>query len=126
MSSKKSKVVIPADKLALYDKLVASYPAIERKGVTMPYTSHNGHMFSMLTKEGVLGIRLSREDREAFLENYESGPFRNYGAVMREYVRVPEDLLRNTDELTPYLGMSFEYIKSLKPKPTKKPSKAKG
>jgi hypothetical protein len=38
--------------LALYEKLVATNPGVERKGATMPYTSVNGHMFSLLTKEG--------------------------------------------------------------------------
>lgn len=37
---------IPPDKLALYDKLIATNPEIERKGVTMPYTSVNGHMLT--------------------------------------------------------------------------------
>ena len=35
---------IPADKLALYDKLIARHPGIERKGAANPYTSLNGHM----------------------------------------------------------------------------------
>jgi hypothetical protein len=39
---------IPADRLALYDKLIATMPEIERKGAANPYTSHNGHMFSLL------------------------------------------------------------------------------
>lgn len=40
----------PGDKVALYERLVATDPRVERKGVTMPYTSVNGHMFSFLTK----------------------------------------------------------------------------
>jgi hypothetical protein len=39
---------IPADQLALYDKLIATHPEIERKGAANPYTSLNGHMFSLL------------------------------------------------------------------------------
>jgi len=38
--------------LALFEKLVATNSQLERKGDTMPYTSLNGHMFSLLTKEG--------------------------------------------------------------------------
>ncbi|MFT5265293.1 MAG: hypothetical protein ACI8YQ_004044 [Polaribacter sp.] len=53
--------MIDANKL--YDKLIAANPAIERKGKSMPYTSVNGHMFSFLSKEGTMGLRLSREDR---------------------------------------------------------------
>ena len=41
-----------AASLALYEKLVATNPKVDRKGATMPYTSLNGHMFSLLTREG--------------------------------------------------------------------------
>jgi TfoX/Sxy family transcriptional regulator of competence genes len=39
---------------------------------------------------------------------------------MKEYVTVPDDLLGKTKELQKYLGLSYEYVKALKPKPTKK------
>ena len=39
---------------------------------------------------------------------------------MKEYATVPDELLQNTRELAPYLELSLDYIKSLKPKPTKK------
>jgi hypothetical protein len=55
-----------AEKLKLYEKLVALNPSVERKGATMPYTSLNGHMFSLLTKEGRLALRLPTEERERF------------------------------------------------------------
>ena len=45
----------PQDKLDLYDRLIDSHPDIERKGVSMPYTSLNGHMFTYLSKTGSLG-----------------------------------------------------------------------
>lgn len=120
--SKTSKGV-PEDKLALFDKLVDTHPDIERKGKNMPYTSMNGHMYTIMTKEGMLGIRLSKEDRAAFLEKYNTELLKNYGAVMKEYVTVPDDLLHRTDELQPYLALSHTYIKSLKPKPTTKKKK---
>ncbi|MHA1904738.1 MAG: hypothetical protein ACW977_12310 [Candidatus Thorarchaeota archaeon] len=58
--SKTSKQV-PEDKLNLYEKLIATIPEIERKGKTMPYTSHNGHMFTLLAKSESLGIRLPNQ-----------------------------------------------------------------
>ncbi len=112
----------PKDKLDLFDKLVDTHPDIERKGVTMPYTSMNGHMFTILSKSGSLGIRLPKDEREAFIEKYNTKLHEQYGAVMKEYVTVPDDLLLNTAELKKYLEISYEYIKSLKPKPTKKKS----
>jgi len=110
----------PEGKVELYDKLIASNPDIERKGKTMPYTSHNGHMFSYLSKTGSMGLRLPKEDREAFLEKHNTTLFEQYGAVMKEYVTVPDDLLENTEELQEYLDISYEYIRTLKPKPTTK------
>lgn len=56
---------IPAAKLLLYEKLVATIPAIDRKGAVHPYTSHNGHMFTYLDQTGTLGIRLPKEELEA-------------------------------------------------------------
>jgi hypothetical protein len=116
----KKKVDIPQDKLDAYDRLIASNTDIERKGVTNPYTSVNGHMFTHLSKTGTMGLRLPKEEREAFLEKYETTLYESYGAIMKEYAAVPDDLLQNTAELRPYLDMSFAYTRSLKPKATKK------
>ena len=105
-----------SEKVELYNKLIASNPKIDRKGATMPYTSLNGNMFTILAKDGTLGIRLSEEDREKFVKKYKSKPFIQYGALMKEYVLVPDDLLKNTKELKKYLDLSFEYVKTLKKK----------
>jgi|GEM_PF-733237 len=48
-----------------------------------------------------------------------------YGAVMKEYVRVPASLLQNTRALAKYLDVSYRYACSLKPKPTTKKTTAK-
>jgi len=116
----KTQKEVPQEKLELYEKLIATHPDIERKGKTMPYTSHNGHMFSQLSKNGSVGLRLPREEREAFLEKYNTTLFESYGAIMKEYVTVPDELLANTRELKKYLEISLEYVKTLKPKATKK------
>ena len=110
---------LPEDRLELYDKLIESNPDIERKGVSMPYTSVNGHMFSHLDKSGTMGLRLPKEEREAFLEKYDTTPFEQHGAIMKEYVTVPDELLQNTDTLSGYLEISYRYVGSLKPKPTR-------
>jgi hypothetical protein len=41
----KEPAEVPADKLALYEKLVATLPGVQRKGATVPYTSVNGNMW---------------------------------------------------------------------------------
>lgn len=109
-----------AKNLELYEKLVATNPNVKRKGKTMPYTSVNGHMFSLLGKEGKLGLRLPKEEREAFLAEFQSELFVQYGAVMKEYVVVPDDLLKKTNELKKYFDISYEYVSTLKPKPSRK------
>ena len=100
-------------------------PKVERKGDTMPYTSVNGHMFSLLTKEGWLALRLPEDEREAFLRKYKTKLAVQYGTVMKEYVQVPEALLKKTSELRKFFNLSYEYVSSLKPKPTKKTAPAK-
>jgi TfoX/Sxy family transcriptional regulator of competence genes len=109
-----------AEKLVLYEKLVATNPEIQRKGDTMPYTSLNGNMFSLLTKEGTLILRLDPDSQSAFIKKYKSKLPIQYGAVMKEYVEVPDALLAKTRELKKYFDLSFAYATSLKPKPTKK------
>jgi TfoX/Sxy family transcriptional regulator of competence genes len=113
-----------AKNLALYEKLVATNPDVKRKGATMPYTSVNGHMFSLLTKEGTLALRLPDRERETFLKRYKTRLCEQYGVVMKEYVEVPDALLKKTQELKKYFDLSFAYVGSLKPKPTtrKKPA----
>jgi TfoX/Sxy family transcriptional regulator of competence genes len=108
-----------ADREALYDKLIATNPEIERKGDANPYTATNGNMFTLL-HESRLAIRLPEEEREKFLKKYKTKLYEAYGAVMREYVAVPDALLENTKELKKYLDLSYEYAKTLKPKATKK------
>jgi len=111
--------------LATYEKLIASNPAIEQKGDKIPYTSLNGHMFSFLAKDGSLGFRLSQDKRNEFLEKYPSAELFQYGIVMKEYVKIPDQLLGKPEELKKYFDLSFAYAKSLKPKPTAKKKIAK-
>ena len=107
-------------KLQLYDMLIDTIPNFERKGKNMPYTSANGYMFSQLNKAGEIGIRLSKEQGERFMKEHQATVFKSYGAVMKEYVLVPEKLLEDLELLSSYLSDSYNYVKSLKPKATKK------
>ena len=109
-----------ADKLRHYERLVATIPGLERKGATMPYTSLNGNMYSLLTKEGTLALRLPERERERFLAKYRTNLTEQYGAVMKEYVDVPDALLAKTSQLEPWFATSHAYAKTLKAKPTKR------
>ncbi len=123
MATKKEKSNHPKELLDSYDRLIATNPAVERKGATMPYTSLNGHMFSFIAKDGTFGLRLPDEARVKFLKKYKTKLVEAYGIVLKEYVLVPDKLLKNTKELKRYFDLSFESIKSLKPKPTTKSKK---
>lgn len=108
------------ERLAFYDKLIATHPDIERKGKTMAYTSANGYMFSQLNKAGEIGIRLSKESGKKFMEKHQTTVFKSYGAVMRNYVLVPEQLFDDLELLSSYLDESYRYVLSLPPKTSKK------
>ena len=112
----KPAAAAPAGAIAAYEKLVATRPGVERKGAAVPYTSLNGHMFSYLAKSGVLALRLPEPERSAFLKKYKTRLCEQYGVVQKEYVEVPEALLKKTTELAPYFAASYAYVKGLKPK----------
>ena len=60
-----SPVSPPEREIALYEALIATHPEIDQKGKSSPYTSINGNMFTILSADGVLGMRLGAADREA-------------------------------------------------------------
>jgi hypothetical protein len=102
---------IPAQKLALYEKLLATIPKIERKGKTNPYTSHNGHMFTHLAPPGTLSMLLPHADVEPFLKKYKTTLYEAHGAVRKDWVVVPDRLLAKTVDLAPYLEVSYRSSK---------------
>jgi len=116
MSTAKKKSQIPPAKLDLYEKLIATVPEIDRKGAVHPYTSVNGHMFTYLDQTGTLGIRLPKDELEAFLTKHKTRLFESYGVVKKDWATVPDELLENMKELKKYLKISLEYVKTLKPK----------
>ena len=109
-----------SDKILLYEKVVATIPGVERKGASVPYTSLNGHMFSYLSKEGQMALRLPTDERELFLKKYKTKLCEAYGVVQPEYVVVPDSLLSKTSELKHFFYIGYKYVGSLKAKPTRK------
>lgn len=102
--------------LERYDELVARCPRFERKGKTMPYTSANGHMFSLLNKDGQLGLRFSKEVQEKYIREWGTTLFKSYGSVMRGYVLIPDHMLEDLDKLADFLNESYDYVMTLEPK----------
>jgi len=103
-------------KLKIYDELVAKCPRFERKGKTMPYTSANGYMFSLFNKAGEIGIRFSKEVQEKYIKKFPSTIYKSYGAVMKGYILIPEEMLKDLDRVAKYLDESYDYVMTLEPK----------
>lgn len=113
----------PAEQVLLYEKLLALFPEVERKGAGFPYTAVNGNMFSLLNEKGSLVLRLPEGEREAFLKKYKTKLNEAYGIVQKEYVVVPDALLRKTAELREHFQVSLAYAASLRSKPTTRKKK---
>ena len=104
------------DKLKIYDDLVSKCPRFVRKGKAVPYTSANGHMFSILNKAGELGIRFSKEVQKNYIVEWETTIFKSYNSIMHGYVLIPDFMLKDLDTLAKYLNESFDYVMNLDPK----------
>ena len=104
------------EKLKIYDALVARCSRFERKGKTTPYTSANGYMFSLLNKAGEIGIRFSKDVQEKYMKELNTTHFKSYGATMRGYILIPDEMLSDLDKVAEYLNESYDYVMSLEPK----------
>ncbi|MFN3196198.1 MAG: hypothetical protein ACE364_09635 [Chlorobiota bacterium] len=100
-------------KLKVYDDLVTECNRFERKGKTMPYTSANGHMFSLFNKDNQIGIRFGKEKQEEYIQKYNSDYYKSYGALMRGYILITEDMLKDKSEIIKLLNESYDYVMSL-------------
>lgn len=82
----------------------------------MPYTSANGYMFSLLNKDGELGIRFSKEVQQKYIEEYHTSLYKSYNAVMRGYILISEKMLKDVNNIVALLNESFDYVMKLDPK----------
>ena len=113
------RVAAPPDKVELYERLLASVEGVDRRSnFGSVYTAVNGNMYSMISKHGVVGIRLPEPEQSAFMKRYETELFRGDPAwpPAREFVAVPDWLLSDTEALRPYLEQARRYAATLKPK----------
>ena len=104
------------EQLKIYDELVAKCHRFERKGKTMPYTSANGHMFSLFNKAGEIGIRFSKEIQKKYMEEYNTTIYKSYNSVMHGYILITKEMLEDLDNVAKLLDESFDYVMSLEPK----------
>jgi len=107
-------------KLEIYDKLIDQCSRFERKGKSMPYTSANGYMFSLLNKNGEIGFRFSKETQEKYMLEFNTTIYKSYGAIMKGYVLIPEEMLKDLGNLSNFLNESYEYVMTLESRASKK------
>ncbi len=103
-----------------YERAVSAHDGIEIKGAKTAYTAINGNMFSFVDDENRLCLRFSEERKAAFNAAHGTSDVVQYGAVMRGYVAVPDELVLNDEELKALFAESLEFAATLKPKPSKK------
>jgi len=108
------KSAIPADKLALYEALIKSVPQIERKSAV--HLNPEGIHPERLCEGLLVSIRLPPDALAAFLKKYKTTLFRSYRVIKKDWAIVPASLLKNTKELKKHLEVSYEYVKTLKPR----------
>ena len=102
--------------LKRYDDLVEKCSGFDRKGKTMPYTSSNGHMFSLLNKDGELGLRFSKETQKAYFEKFNTSFLMSHGAKMNGYIEITGTMLNDTTLMLELFQESLEFVNSLPPK----------
>jgi TfoX/Sxy family transcriptional regulator of competence genes len=93
-----------------------------RKMFGFPCAFHNDQMFLYVYHDGLV-LRLSESDRQASLE-LGATPFAPKGGRgMREYVVMPEVIVRDTAQLEPWIAKSFAFVHGLPAKIPKAKSK---
>lgn len=100
--------------LKIYDSACAA-AGIERKGKNLVYTSANGHMFSQMNKGGELGVRLPKERQKELLAAYRAGPFKSYGATMRDYVSLTDAMLADETLVVQLLTEGLRFVETMPP-----------
>ena len=114
----KADATVDPKVLAAFDAMIAAVTGVERKGAAMPYTSISGNMYAMVSKAGVIGIRLGKDELAAFMaaggEPFEGTP----GFINREYGGVPASMLSDTKALRTWFKASHAFASALKPKKT--------
>ena len=104
----------------LFEQAIAAAAGIDRKGKANPYTSANGHMFSQINKDDQLGIRLPKSRQQELLDEYGAGPFKSYGATMRDYVCLTDEMLNTPGFVAALLQEGLAFVSAMPPGGKKK------
>jgi TfoX/Sxy family transcriptional regulator of competence genes len=116
----------PEELVATFDDVMPGPPATKRKMFGFPAGFMNGKMFMGLFEDSMI-LRLPPELREDLIQLHGAKPFAPMaGRVMKEYVALPESLIRDREKLCAWVGKALVHGESLEPKAAKaKAPKAK-
>ncbi|MEO0981103.1 MAG: hypothetical protein AAFX03_00455 [Pseudomonadota bacterium] len=99
---------------AVYDRACAA-AGLERKGKNLVYTSANGHMYSQMNKSGELGVRLPKDRQKEMAAEHGAGPFKSYGATMRDYICFTDTMLEDEALIAALLKEGLAFVENLPP-----------
>ena len=104
----------PQPLIDLFDKSVPSSAGVTRRSMFgYPAAFANGNLFIGLHQNDFI-VRLSEEDRTRFNARYGERIFEPMkGRRMREYVRLPDELLTNARKRAPWIKRSLEYAQGI-------------
>lgn len=107
--------------IELFEKSVPDAPSVSRRKMFgYPAAFANGNLFIGLHQNDYI-MRLSDNDRERFSAAYGEQTFEPMaGRRMREYVRLPEELLTDARRRAVWIRRSLAYAESVKPRSARK------
>jgi TfoX/Sxy family transcriptional regulator of competence genes len=116
----------PEELVATFDDVMPGPPATKRKMFGFPAGFVNGNMFMGLFEDRMI-LRLPPELREELIQLHGAKLFAPMaGRVMKEYVALPESLVRDREKLSAWVAKALVHGESLEPKAAKaKAPKAK-
>lgn len=103
-----------------YAALTQAHWNLPIKGKANPYTFMNGNMFSFLSKEGEICLRLSKDNQSAYWQAHGGEPVMQYGSVMQGYVALSDDVLAKADICAHWSALCKSDAEALPAKATKK------
>lgn len=113
----------PQALIDLFDKSVPASAAVSRRQMFgYPAAFANGNLFIGLHQNDFI-MRLSEEDRTRFSARYGQRTFEPMkGRPMREYVRLPDELLTDARRRAPWIKRSLQYAEAIRSKPRSRKS----
>ncbi len=114
----------PPELIRLFEDAMRGFPEAQaRKMFGYPAAFVNGNMLGGLFQDSMM-LRLSADDRATFQDQAGAKPFEPMpGRVMREYVVVPEAIVKSKAQLKTWVGRAIAYSSSLPAKASKPRSK---